>query len=513
MKLTEREWREATDLRPSTLGLVLVLFAAALLRLWGLRQGIPYAIGVDEPEIMERAVTMMKSGDYNPHFFDYPSLYIYIQTVVAVVRYVLGAMDARWGSLAQVSAADFYLWGRAVTAAFGVGTVWLIFQAGLRWGARHALLAAALLAVLPMHVRESHYVLTDVPLTFFVTAAFLLSLRAHEHATAGAFAWAGAAAGLAAATKYNGVFSLVFPLLACWMTIPLKPSRAIAALAAVAAFGIAYIVAAPYTLLDLPAFLNGFGHLSSLYHSTPALPEPGYVIYLKHLRNNFGWPALLLAIAGLIMGIVRLARGPGRVRWALAVVFCLLYFWFISRQNIVYGRYLLPIVPLVCLLVACAVVSGVSQLRRYEIPRMARTLLIIGLTVAALLPPSVQAINWDRNATKVSTVALAYDWIFANLPRGSRITVETRNLILPAQYPSENVPQLRARSYDEYVAGKVDYLIASSQSYGPFLTDPAAFPREYAEYNRIFTQAREVAHFAPSNDHPGPELRILKVKP
>ena len=513
MKLTDREWREATDLRPSTLGLVLVLLAAALLRFWALGQGIPFAIGVDEPEIMDRAVVMMKSGDYNPRFFDYPSFYIYLQMGVAVVRYVIGAMSAQWTSLAQVRTADFYLWGRALTAIFGVATVWLIFQAGLRWGARHALLAAALLAVMPMHVRESHYVLTDVPLTFFVTAAFLLSLRANEHGTAGAFAWAGAAAGLAAATKYNGVFSLIFPLLACWMTAPVRPSRAIAAAAAVGTFVVTYLIGAPYTLLDLPAFLNGFGHLSSLYHSNPALPESAYVIYMKHLRINFGWPALVLAVAGMIMGLIRIARGPGRVRWALAVTFCLVYFWFISRQNIVFGRYLLPIVPLVALLIAAAVVSGVSLLRRYEIPRMARSVLIIGLTVAALLPPSVQAINWDRDAAKVSTVSLAYDWFVAHVPPGSKVTVETRNLLLPAQYRSENVAQLRAKSYDEYVADGVDYLIASSQSYGPYLTSPASFAREYAEYGRIFAQSREVAHFAPSNEHPGPELRILKVKP
>jgi hypothetical protein len=32
----------------------------------------------------------------------------------------------------------------------------------MRWGARTALLSAAMVAVMPLHVRESHYVLTDV---------------------------------------------------------------------------------------------------------------------------------------------------------------------------------------------------------------------------------------------------------------------------------------------------------------------------------------------------------------
>ena len=42
---------------------------------------------------------------------------------------------------------------------------------------------------MPLHVRESHYVLTDVPVTFFVTLTLLLSLRAHERATLGAVRW------------------------------------------------------------------------------------------------------------------------------------------------------------------------------------------------------------------------------------------------------------------------------------------------------------------------------------
>ena len=64
------------------------------------------------------------------------------------------------------------------------------------------MLAAGVMAVMPIHVRESHYVLTDVPTTFFITLTFLLSLRAHERATVKDFAWAGVAAGLATSVKY-----------------------------------------------------------------------------------------------------------------------------------------------------------------------------------------------------------------------------------------------------------------------------------------------------------------------
>ena len=204
----------------------------------------------------------------------------------------------------------------------------------------------------------------------------------------------------------------------------------------------AFLVAAPYTLLDLPGFLNGFARLANEYRVTP--PESASIVYFKLLlRHAFQWPALLLAAGGLGLGIVRLVRGPGRVRWALAVVFPVLYLWMIRGQGLVYGRYLLPIVPPLCILAATAVVSGVSLLRRYEIPRAPRTALIAALTIAALLPPALVSIKWDRDAARTSTVDLAYAWILQHVPQQSLVAIESRALLLPATYRSRNVLQLR----------------------------------------------------------------------
>jgi 4-amino-4-deoxy-L-arabinose transferase-like glycosyltransferase len=512
--LVEREWREASDLRTSRLALALVLTAAAVLRFWALGRGIPYAVQVDEPEIVERAVSMMRAGSLHPHFFDYPSLYLYVQLGVAVVRFIAGALGGEWTSLAQASGGSFYLWGRAVTAAFGVATVVLVYQVGMRWGARHALLAAGLMAVLPLHVRYSHYVLTDTPLTFFVTLTFLLSLAAHERGTVGGFMWAGVAAGLAAATKYNGGLALMMPLLACWMTVPLRAGRLRAALAATAASAAAFLVWAPYTVLDLPGFLNNLARLIAEYRNATPLGAPIWLLYLKYLlRHAFGWPALLLAAGGMCLGIVRLVRGPGRVRWALAVTFPLAYFWMLSTQGIVYGRYLLPITPTLCVLAAVAVVSGVSLLRRYEIPRAPRTALIAALTIAALLPPAIISIRGDRDIARRSTVDVAYTWIVQNIPADAKIVVEQRVLMLPPQYRVEFVSALRLKPYEQWRSQGADYFIASSGAYGAIFFAPQNSPDQYAQYMRIFTQSRELARFTPSGELTGPELRIFKVVP
>jgi len=511
--LVEREWREASDLRTSRLALAIVLISAAFLRLWAIHRGIPYAVQVDEPEIVERALNMMRSGSLHPHFFDYPGLSLYLQLVVSIVRFVSGAIAGEWYSLAQATGGSFYLWGRIVTALFGVATVLLVYQIGMRWGARHALLASGLMAVLPLHVRYSHYVLTDTPLTFFVTLTFLLSLVAHERGTLGSFVNAGAAAGLAAATKYNGGIALIMPLLACWMTVPLRPGRLKTAFATIAASGAAFLLLAPYTVLDLPAFLDNFARLANQYR-VAVVGESLWVLYFKYLvRHAFGWPALLLAFGGMGLGIARILRGPGRVRWTLAVVFPLVYYAMLTTQRIVFARYLLPMTPSLCVLAAAGVVSGVSLLRRYEIPRAARTTLIAALTIAALLPPALISITGDRDIARESTIDQAYSWILENIPAGSSIVLERRAMLLPSQYRSTYVNQLRRKSYEELRRDGVEYVVANSEAYGPALIAPHQYPDDYNDYMRIFSQSREVHKITPTSDVPGPEVRIFKVVP
>jgi 4-amino-4-deoxy-L-arabinose transferase-like glycosyltransferase len=509
--LAEREWREASDLRNPRFGLLLVLAVAAVLRFWSLGHGIPYAVSVDEPEIVERAFQMMRNGTLNPNFFDYGQLTLYIQLIVSIVRFIVGAVAGDWSSLGEATSASFYLWGRAVTAAFGVATVLVVFRTGMRWGARHALLAAALMAVMPLHVRYSHFVLTDVPLTFFVALTMMLSLSAHERPTMKAFALAGMATGLAAAVKYNGGLALLMPLIACFMTRPARPSRLACSLAAIGGAAAAFLISAPYTLLDLPGFLDRFASLTAEYRRAAAPGESGTILYLKHLRLQFALPGMLLIAGGMIMGLIRAIRGPGRVPWAVALVFPIPYFLMVADQRIIYARYMLPLVPMLCIFAAAAVISGVSLLRRYQFPRMVRTALIAGLTIALLGPPAATAVGFNRMISRVSTVDQAYEWIAANIPEGSTMVLEGGHLVL-ASYRTERIPQLRLQAYDDYVEQGTEYLVASSQCYGPYLQSPRQFKAQYDDYMTLFAQTDELARFTPVGNQPGPELRILKVR-
>src|SRR4029079_17680782 len=144
----------------------------------------------------------------------------------------------------------------------------------------------------------------------------------------------------AAATKYNGGIAMLLPLLSLAMQRD-HPRRIASVAIVVGCAGAAFLVAAPYTILDLPAFLNAFGTLTHMYAVGQPPSEPGWLIYLKHLRINLGWPGILLGIASLFIARVRTWQAPPseKISWATASAFVVITFWLISRQRLIYGRY------------------------------------------------------------------------------------------------------------------------------------------------------------------------------
>ena len=511
--MTDQECRERDHARRRAMAIGGIVAVAAVLRFWGLSGGIPSSLGVDEPQIMIRSLAMVRTGDFNPHFFDYPGLYLYLQAGVIIARFLAGASSGAWWSLSQVGDHDFYLWGRALTALFGTATVYVVYLAGRRWGTPHALLAAALLAVLPMHVRESHFVLTDVPTAFFVALALVLSLRAEERGTGSAFAWAGAAAGLATGTKYTACVAILLPLAAAAMGAGPFDVRIRRALAASAAFFAAFLMVAPYTVLDLPGFLNGFGALAAAVPKRPASAESGWLVYLKHVRIALGWPGFILAGAGLILFAVRVVRGPARVGSVLVLLVMPVFWLMIIDRKLIFARYLMPIIPFVCLLVATAVVSCATGLLRIPLPRMAARTLIVALAVAVLARPTFTAVSFDRDMSRPTTVGLAAEWISQHGKPGTRIVHELASLhFLPGQfYRVEYLTSLTEQGLDFYLGGKVDYVVATSAVYGPYFSAPDRFQEQRQAYQKLFEALTPVFSVQGSDGHPGPEVRVFSV--
>ena len=130
-----------------------------------------------------------------------------------------------------------------------------------------------------------------------------------------------------------------------------------------------------------------------------------------------------------------------------------------------------------------------------------------------IVPPGIQAIGFNRTHG-AGTVRQAYQWIMANVPGDATVVIECETSSPPTRsFKGTNVRQLRDLTYEDYVAQGVDYLVASSQCYGPYSSLRQQFPREYGEYRALFSRMREVARFTPPRGYPWPEMVIYKVEP
>lgn len=479
--------------------LAAILALAAAARLWFVAAGVPHAVGIDEPQVVDRALRILHTGDWNTHLFDYPSLVIYLHADVAIVRFLWGALHGEWASLDAYSIAAVYATGRAVSAMIGTATVWLTWRLARELSGRAvALLAAAQLAVNPLHVRESHYILTDVPMTALAMLALWLAVRASRIRTVTVYAWAGAACGLAAAAKYNGGI-VVVAVAAAWLLYERGAvDRGRKAAAIVGAAALAFLIAAPYTLLDMPAFLDGFAAQFSRFATPGNGAEPAWLTYLKHLsppRARWWVPAGLAGVAMLWW------HHRTRKVWTPLIVFGFVYFYVLASHSHVFGRYALPLVPVLCILTSVAIVELVRALHRVPALSAAIALrLMWTVAIAAVLWPAAgDSVRWLDALKRPDTRGMAADWLKANAPPGTRLAVENSGptYLDAAGFRVVGTELLLGQPVDWY-RQRADYLVIS-----------AADLSRYGEY---IGAGPVVFHVEPGPQRWGPPIRIVSLR-
>src|SRR5436309_10471472 len=137
-----------------------LLLTTFLLRLWGIKQGLPYSYNVDEAtHFVPRAIAFF-SHDPNPHYFLNPPAYSYL--LHGLFELWFGSADAVTRSYAANPTA-IYVVARVVTALLGTVAVWLTYLAGARLIRRDVgLLAAAIFGLAFLPIFYSHLALNDV---------------------------------------------------------------------------------------------------------------------------------------------------------------------------------------------------------------------------------------------------------------------------------------------------------------------------------------------------------------
>jgi len=351
--------------------------------------------------------------DLNPHFFHWPSLTLYVFGGVIGIAHVFGIVPDPSPSIRP----EHFILARIVVAAAGTVTLVVLFRLSRRVaGDATALVAAALLAVAILHVRESHFAMTDVLMTLLVTTSLALLLRAVEETDARRalrwFAAAAVAGGLATSTKYNAAAVaasmgaaqlLVFARSGRGMTRPRAwlPSIVYAAL-----FIGAFLLATPYAVLDYQAFttdvLFDLTHLSG-GHGVDL--GRGWTYHLmRSLPYGMGVPAFVAALVGIVP-FVRRHRQAALVLGS----FCAALYVSIGGGRTVFFRYILPLVPVLCLVAAVGVQEASAWLSsRMQMARAASLVVVLALTVGSGL---VNCIWFDALLARTDSRVIAAAWL------------------------------------------------------------------------------------------------------
>ena len=397
----------------------IVLLGAAL-RFFPIWFGLPYLRArPDEDAAVFRALGML-GGDLNPHFFHWPSLTFYaFAGLFAAASSIVRAVPVDFA----LREPEYFLLARGLIALAGTLTIVVLFRMARRIAdVNTALLAALFLAVAILHVRDSHFAMTDVLMTLLVLLSLALLLSATDRAlqcpgdrphASRWFAAAGLLGGLAASTKYSAAAILVSMGVSQAILLArdraglpaLAPSRAF-----VVTFAIGFLMASPYAVLDWHTFWVdlqftmthlGAGHGVDLgkgwiYHPTTSLPY------------GVGWSIFVAGIAGVVPFVRHYPRHA-----AIVGAFALALYASLGTGRTVFFRYVMPLVPIVCLLAAIAVrhlapwIAGKSG-----VPSRVIVLVLAGGVAG---PALVSCVWLDVLLARQDTRVLAERWLAEHL--------------------------------------------------------------------------------------------------
>ena len=417
----------------------------------------------------------VESSPLSPYNTDSGAGYLYGELPLVATKVVAAA-------LGRDTYDEVHLVGRVLSALVDSTSIVLVFLiarlllARERYRDAGALLAAAFYALAVTAIQHAHFFTMESWLVLATLATFFVAARLVRAGRTAvpllAVAALGAALGLTAATKVSGLLVAAPALIAAGAVVLWLPGarrdRALAGLvAALVLAGAAYVsfrLVSPYAFehsnwlyvepnRDFRAALQAQQDaIDGAFLYPPAyqwlLSRP----WLDPLRNETVWglglPLGLAAVAGvvalladLVIAVRRRAAGldrPWVVRALMLLVFVALTYGYFASRFAHSIRYLLPIVPFLCI----AAAYGVCLLARSR-PRLAGAgaALVLVLTLG-------YALAFESVYRSPNTRMQASTWLLDNVPSGAQLVSEHWDDALPVHMPPDRFVRTELPVFD-----------------------------------------------------------------
>ena len=488
------------------------------------------ATAIDRPASVGEYLDV-ESSLLSPYNTESGSGYLYGQLPLFATKLVAGAIG-RGGY------EDVHLVGRALSALLDTVSIVLVFLVALfvlaaappRVRDAGALLAAAFYACSVTAIQHAHFFTME---SWLVTGTLLSFWLAGRLALRGpspglpllALAGLGAALGATAASKLSGLLVLL-PIAVALAAIALAGDRVrgwhralelgAALLVVVASAYATFRLVSPYAFagsnwLDVRPNADFRAALESQQRALDGdfLFPPAYQWllsdpWLDPLRNLVVWglgaPLGLAALAGFGALCARLVqnrlRCPGAVAGLMLVVFVTVTFALFASRFAHSIRYLLPLVPFVCVAAACGIVALHAR----------KALLARALGAGVLVLTLLYAVSFVAVYSAPNTRLAASAWLERHAKAGDHVVGEHWDDALPAAlalerselpvFDSDDASKLR--KLHDGLAQADYYVLSSPRAWRTIGRLPRRFPLMVRFYDRLFAGElgfRRVARF------------------
>ncbi len=514
--------------------LAFILLIALGLRLWGIRFGLPYIYHFDEHFYIATALKLGAGIIHNTPYA--PTGYSNILFGEYTIYYFLGKALGLFSSTELYEAAyhsdptNFYLLARVTTAVFGSLTVFILYKwakATTNWIV--GLMAAAILAVSFLHMRDSHYAVPDIATTFFVALAALVAAAAVRQNSPRYLYLASLAAGYAFASKWTAL-----PIIAIiwWASVCVnrqqRPDKALKLISRIAIwagflFFIGFALGAPQILINPTLYLQeasgqyGSGQ-SGGFDRWQVDVLPGWLFYGKTLLYGFGLVPLALSLVGIGRRVFMAVAHKDR-QSVLLLIFPLLYYLLMGSTYHYFARYSLPLFPFLAFFAAEMIYVIVDRLADQR-PGRRWGWILVALLVTTLAQPVVASLRHNHLLTQQDTRTEALGWIEANISEGAKLAVDWETHVPPLSTADKAMPNsqkaydvaiiggsgLAEHSIDWYREQGFDYLIATSFIYNIPLVKQERNTARNAFYASLDRELELVYLIQPTDDGTEPDF-------
>lgn len=361
-----------------------------------------------------------------PFFFQKPPFLTYLDHAVVLLPIAAAeTATARMTGVPQHWNHAQLIGSRFLVLGLFLGTIGLGYVISLRFfGLFAARVSALFLGTSAGFVTFAHFLSCDSPLLFFLFATLFFAQRIMRYGHMRDYVFAGLLAGLATATKYNGLAAGILIPVAHWLSpncVSLR--RALfdpRVILSVLMVPIGFLLGNPYALIEWNRFVGDFMYN---YEVTPAYGGQhghGYNAFLRRFPEILGWPG---AIACWIMALGSLALVVRRKRphwdevagFILIGSFFLLYYLKIGNFARMPTRFVLPAVPF-ALLLAGPILATAHRWRRW-------ICVVLGMIFAYNVVCSFMV--GRRFATDPRLAA--QDWMLAHVQPGAVVESSSRS--------------------------------------------------------------------------------------